>query len=43
MLVRVLESDWDALSGEIGLWIPSEITQREHDKPEGAEEEELGK
>ncbi|XP_044509917.1 uncharacterized protein LOC123228577 isoform X2 [Mangifera indica] len=41
MLVRVLESDWDALSGEIGLWIPSEITQREHDKPEGAEEEEL--
>ncbi|XP_044475037.1 uncharacterized protein LOC123202953 isoform X2 [Mangifera indica] len=42
MLVRVLESNWDALSGEIGLWIPSEITQREHDdKPEGIEEEEL--
>ncbi|KAJ0026047.1 hypothetical protein Pint_08806 [Pistacia integerrima] len=42
MLVRVLESDWDALSEEIGLWIPSEITHQEHDdKPEEAEEEEL--
>lgn len=42
MLVRVLESDWAALSEEIGLWIPAEIIHKEHgDKPEGVEDEDL--
>lgn len=41
MLVRALESDWAVLSEEIGLWIPTEAINKEHDdKPEG--EEELG-
>lgn len=41
LLVRALESNWAVLSEEIGLWIPAEIDNREHDdKPEG--EEELG-
>ncbi|XP_059634393.1 uncharacterized protein LOC132276800 [Cornus florida] len=39
MLARVLESRWDQLSEEIGLWIPVEVITKEHDdKPEGAEE-----
>ncbi|XP_027332949.1 uncharacterized protein LOC113847851 isoform X2 [Abrus precatorius] len=39
MLVRALESDWAVLSEEIGLWIPSEVANKEHnDKPEGVEE-----
>ncbi|KAJ1436784.1 PAN/Apple domain [Sesbania bispinosa] len=39
MLVRALESDWAALSEEIGLWIPVEVANAEHnDKPEGVEE-----
>lgn len=43
MLVRVLESDWAALSEEIGLWIPTEIIHKEHgDKPKGVEDEDLG-
>lgn len=42
MLVRVLESDWAALSEEIGLWIPTEIIHKEHgDKPKGVEDEDL--
>ncbi|XP_054790112.1 uncharacterized protein LOC129295599 isoform X1 [Prosopis cineraria] len=36
MLVRALESDWLALSEEIGLWMPGEVANEEHDdKPEG--------
>ncbi|KAF8410037.1 hypothetical protein HHK36_002557 [Tetracentron sinense] len=39
MLVRALESDWAVLLEEIGLWIPAEIINNEHnDKPEGEEE-----
>ncbi|XP_040999112.1 uncharacterized protein LOC121244930 [Juglans microcarpa x Juglans regia] len=39
MLVRALESDWAVLSEEIGLWIPVEVINKEHDdKPEGDEE-----
>ncbi|KAE9588425.1 hypothetical protein Lal_00003254 [Lupinus albus] len=39
ILARVLESDWDAFSEEIGLWIPVNVTNEEHvDKPEGVEE-----
>lgn len=40
MLVGVLESNfWDVLLEEIGLWMPAEIIQIEHDdKPEGEEE-----
>lgn len=39
MLVRALESDWAVLSEEIGLWIPAEVINKEHDdKPEGEEE-----
>ena len=39
MLVRALHSDWAVLSEEIGLWIPAEVVNKEHDdKPEGAEE-----
>ncbi|KAL5558888.1 hypothetical protein UlMin_035099 [Ulmus minor] len=41
MLARALESDWAAMSEEIGLWIPSEIINTEHnDKPEGEDESE---
>ncbi|KAK0574534.1 hypothetical protein LWI29_025121 [Acer saccharum] len=41
LLVKALESDWAALSEEIGLWIPAEIFHQEHDdKPEGVKEEE---
>ncbi|KAJ4701781.1 Methionine aminopeptidase 1D chloroplastic/mitochondrial [Melia azedarach] len=40
MLVRVLESDWAALSEEIGLWIPAETIHKEHDdKPEGVDDD----
>ncbi|KAL7245159.1 hypothetical protein ACSBR2_000479 [Camellia fascicularis] len=36
-LARALESGWSQLSNEIGLWIPVEINNEEHDdKPEGA-------
>ncbi|XP_054791053.1 uncharacterized protein LOC129296481 [Prosopis cineraria] len=36
MLVRALESDWLALSEEIGLWMPGVVANEEHDdKPEG--------
>lgn len=39
MLVRVLESNWAVLCEEIGLWIPAQVSNEEHDdKPEGAEE-----
>lgn len=39
--MKALESDWAVLLEEIGLWIPSEVINKEHDdKPEG--EEELG-
>lgn len=38
-LVKVLESNWAALSEEIGLWIPNEIKNQEHnDKPEDVED-----
>ena len=41
MIVRALESDWAVLSEGIGLWIPGEVMNKEHDdKPEG--EEDLG-
>ncbi|KAM6564052.1 hypothetical protein CsatB_024050 [Cannabis sativa] len=41
MLVRALESNWAVVSEEIGLWIPPEAINKEHDdKPEGEEEEE---
>ncbi|KAK8623376.1 hypothetical protein V6N13_118262 [Hibiscus sabdariffa] len=40
-LVKVLESDWAALSEEIGLWIPTDIKNQEHDdKHEGVEDTE---
>ncbi|KAK2660352.1 hypothetical protein Ddye_006885 [Dipteronia dyeriana] len=40
-LVKALESDWAALSEEIGLWIPAEIIHQEHDdKPEGVKDDE---
>lgn len=39
MLVRALESDWAVLSEEIGLWIPIEVANEEHnDKPESTTE-----
>lgn len=39
MLVKALESNWAALSEEIGLWIPTEVINEEHDdKPEGVED-----
>ena len=39
MLVRALESDWDVLSEEIGLWIPIQVANEEHnDKPESTTE-----
>ncbi|RYR41491.1 hypothetical protein Ahy_A08g037890 isoform A [Arachis hypogaea] len=38
MLARALESDWAAICEEIGLWIPVQVVNTEHeDKPEGAE------
>ncbi|TYG63309.1 hypothetical protein ES288_D06G019400v1 [Gossypium darwinii] len=41
MLVKALESNWAALSEEIGLWIPTEVINQEHDdKPEGVEDTE---
>jgi len=42
MLLRALESDWAVVSEEIGLWIPIEVANEEHnDKPE--DESEIGK
>lgn len=39
MLVRALESDWAMLCEEIGLWIPVQVANQEHDdKPEDTEE-----
>ncbi|OIT04134.1 PREDICTED: uncharacterized protein LOC109224954 [Nicotiana attenuata] len=39
LLARALKDDWAELSEEIGLWIPVQITNIEHDdKPEGEEE-----
>ncbi|XP_015885501.1 uncharacterized protein LOC107420931 [Ziziphus jujuba] len=39
VLIRALESNWAVLSEEIGLWIPPEINNTEHDdKPDGEEE-----
>ncbi|KAJ9166210.1 hypothetical protein P3X46_020992 [Hevea brasiliensis] len=41
MIVRALDSDWAVLLEKIGLWIPVEIINQEHDdKPEGEEESE---
>ncbi|CAN1197473.1 hypothetical protein LINPERHAP2_LOCUS44085 [Linum perenne] len=41
VLVKALESDWAVLSENIGLWIPSELTNSEHDdRPDGQEEQE---
>ncbi|KAI3460246.1 hypothetical protein Pfo_016909 [Paulownia fortunei] len=38
-VARALSSDWDELSEDVGLWIPVEIINKEHDdKPEGEEE-----
>ncbi|KAJ4845403.1 hypothetical protein Tsubulata_010588 [Turnera subulata] len=42
ILIRALESDWAVLSENIGLWLPAEIVNQDHDdKPEGVEEEEF--
>lgn len=39
MLLRALESDWDELCEEIGLWIPAQVVNEEHDdKPAGTED-----
>lgn len=39
MLVKALESDWAVLAEEIGLWLPVEVTNEEHnDKPDGTED-----
>ncbi|KAL2318592.1 hypothetical protein Fmac_032468 [Flemingia macrophylla] len=39
VLVRALVSDWAVLSEEIGLWVPIDVANDEHnDKPEGPEE-----
>jgi len=39
MLVKALESDWAVLAEEIGLWIPVEVANVEHnDKPDGVED-----
>ncbi|KAF9668586.1 hypothetical protein SADUNF_Sadunf14G0019100 [Salix dunnii] len=41
MIERALESDWDVLSENIGLWVPAEVIHQEHnDKPEDEEEPE---
>ncbi|CAN1323762.1 hypothetical protein LINPERPRIM_LOCUS32838 [Linum perenne] len=39
ILARALESDWAVLSEEMGLWIPDEITNVEHDDRRDGEEE----
>ncbi|KAK2376672.1 dimethylallyl, adenosine tRNA methylthiotransferase [Trifolium repens] len=37
--LRALESDWDELCEEIGLWIPAQVVNEEHDdKPAGTED-----
>lgn len=39
IIARALSSDWAHLSEEMGLWIPLEVINKEHDdKPEGEEE-----
>ncbi|CAK8568263.1 unnamed protein product [Lathyrus sativus] len=39
MLLRALEFDWDVFCEELGLWIPAQIVNEEHDaKPEGRED-----
>ncbi|KAK7376885.1 hypothetical protein VNO80_02303 [Phaseolus coccineus] len=39
LLLRALETDWAVVSEEIGLWIPIEVGNEEHnDKPEGESE-----
>lgn len=39
VLVKALGSAWAEVSEEIGLWIPVELINKEHDdKPEGAED-----
>jgi len=39
MLLRALGTDWTVVSEEIGLWIPFEVGNEEHnDKPEGESE-----
>ncbi|CAL5204659.1 unnamed protein product [Lathyrus oleraceus] len=39
MLLRALESDWDVLCKEVGLWIPAQLVNEEHDdNPEGRED-----
>lgn len=39
MLIKALDSDWAVLSENIGLWMPTEIINQEHDdKPEGEED-----
>ncbi|KAL2457455.1 hypothetical protein Fot_56269 [Forsythia ovata] len=39
VVARALSSDWAELSEKIGIWIPVEIINKEHDdKPEGEEE-----
>ncbi|KAL3845177.1 hypothetical protein ACJIZ3_002580 [Penstemon smallii] len=40
VVASALSSDWPKLSEDIGLWIPVEINNKEHDdKPQGEEEE----
>lgn len=42
LLIKALGSNWEVLSEEVGLWIPTEVIHMEHsDKPKG--EEEIGK
>ncbi|XP_030454607.1 uncharacterized protein LOC115675932 [Syzygium oleosum] len=39
LLLKALDSNWDVLSEQIGLWIPTEVINKEHDdKPEGQDE-----
>lgn len=39
LILRALKSNWAELSEEIGLWIPVEVFNKEHDdKPEGEED-----
>ncbi|KAK4434449.1 hypothetical protein Salat_0607700 [Sesamum alatum] len=39
VVAKALSSDWAELSEEIGLWVPVEIINKEHDdKPEGEED-----
>ncbi|WJX34805.1 hypothetical protein P8452_22881 [Trifolium repens] len=36
---KALESDWEVVCEEIGLWIPAQVVNEEHDdKPEGTED-----